>query len=429
MPDDPVRDEARLLAARTDGLARGVRVRREREVDRAPGVRDEARLVRRDARLGDGDLRRPASRSCSRATSTSRRTTATCTTRRSGAARTWRASRSASGSRRSRTWASPISGVRRPATSRGRSRGGTTGWAPSTGGGGFGSTSLLGSAPVAERLLSVTVDREERKPTSGRGQAQRPRAGGAHPERRMTELPGPLVDAAWLEAHLDAGDLVVADVRWVAGGGAAAARALFEAGHIPGAVYLEVDDDLAAAAFDGPGRHPLPSPEAFAATMASCRDRRRHRGGRLRRRAWLLRGASVVDARRAGRAGRAPRRWTDELGRSPRDRAARGRARARGVLAQAVAAPMSSWAPTRSRGRSRPPTRPCSTPACPSATAARWNRSIRWRATSPGRSAHPGWRTSTRGAVGSWTPAPCESGSSRSGSRSIVRRSPTAARA
>ncbi|MGZ5349808.1 MAG: sulfurtransferase [Actinomycetota bacterium] len=83
----------------------------------------------------------------------------------------------------------------------------------------------------------------------------------------MTELPGPLVDAAWLEAHMDAGDLVVADVRWVAGGGAAAARALFEAGHIPGAAYLGIDDDLAAPAFDGPGRHPLPSPEAFAATM------------------------------------------------------------------------------------------------------------------------------------------------------------------
>ena len=83
----------------------------------------------------------------------------------------------------------------------------------------------------------------------------------------MTELPGPLVDGPWLVAHLGAGDLVVADVRWVAGEGAAAGRERFEAGHIPGAVYLGVDDDLTAPPFDGPGRHPLPSPEVFAATM------------------------------------------------------------------------------------------------------------------------------------------------------------------
>jgi thiosulfate/3-mercaptopyruvate sulfurtransferase len=83
----------------------------------------------------------------------------------------------------------------------------------------------------------------------------------------MTELPGPLVDVAWLEAHLGVDDLVIADVRWVAGGGAAEGRARFEAGHIPGAVYLGVDEDLAAAAFDGPGRHPLPEPRAFAETM------------------------------------------------------------------------------------------------------------------------------------------------------------------
>jgi thiosulfate/3-mercaptopyruvate sulfurtransferase len=83
----------------------------------------------------------------------------------------------------------------------------------------------------------------------------------------MTELPGPLIDAAWLEEHLEAVDLVVADVRWVAGRGAAAGRARFEAGHIPGAVYLGIDDDLTAPPFDGPGRHPLPVPEAFATTM------------------------------------------------------------------------------------------------------------------------------------------------------------------
>ncbi|MEO8477950.1 MAG: sulfurtransferase [Actinomycetota bacterium] len=85
----------------------------------------------------------------------------------------------------------------------------------------------------------------------------------------MTELPGPLVDAAWLVTHRDDADLVVADVRWVPHGGSEASIDLFEAGHIPGAVFLNLDDDLAARAFDGPGRHPLPTPGAFAATMGA----------------------------------------------------------------------------------------------------------------------------------------------------------------
>jgi thiosulfate/3-mercaptopyruvate sulfurtransferase len=81
------------------------------------------------------------------------------------------------------------------------------------------------------------------------------------------ELPGgPLVDAAWLAEHLDDSGLVVADVRWVPDGDASEA---FEAGHIPGAVSLDADRDLASRAFvDGPGRHPLPKAEAFARSMS-----------------------------------------------------------------------------------------------------------------------------------------------------------------
>ena len=39
------------------------------------------------------------------------------------------------------------------------------------------------------------------------------------------------------------------------------------AGHIPQAVYADLDKDLAAAVARGTGRHPLPAPEAFAATL------------------------------------------------------------------------------------------------------------------------------------------------------------------
>jgi thiosulfate/3-mercaptopyruvate sulfurtransferase len=40
----------------------------------------------------------------------------------------------------------------------------------------------------------------------------------------------------------------------------------YQAGHLPGAVWVDLDTDLTAR--DGPGRHPLPDPAAFAARMA-----------------------------------------------------------------------------------------------------------------------------------------------------------------
>src|ERR1700675_850970 len=72
--------------------------------------------------------------------------------------------------------------------------------------------------------------------------------------------------SSWRGANLSSADLVVADVRWVPGG---SARESFEVRHIPGAVLLDADKDLAAPAFKGgPGRHPLPAPADFARTMS-----------------------------------------------------------------------------------------------------------------------------------------------------------------
>ncbi|MCE8032338.1 MAG: sulfurtransferase [Halomonas sp.] len=45
-----------------------------------------------------------------------------------------------------------------------------------------------------------------------------------------------------------------------------AGRRLWEAGHVPGSLHLDLDRDLAAAPGEG-GRHPLPTPEAFTATL------------------------------------------------------------------------------------------------------------------------------------------------------------------
>ena len=62
------------------------------------------------------------------------------------------------------------------------------------------------------------------------------------------------------------GPLVVADVRWYLDG--RSGRAAYEAGHVPGAVFVPVEGVLAGPGDRGPGRHPLPGPAVFAAAMA-----------------------------------------------------------------------------------------------------------------------------------------------------------------
>jgi thiosulfate/3-mercaptopyruvate sulfurtransferase len=76
---------------------------------------------------------------------------------------------------------------------------------------------------------------------------------------------GPLVEAAWLADHL--AEVVVCDVRWYLDG--RSGRAAFEAGHIPGARFVDVDVDLAGPPGGTAGRHPLPDPGAFAQSMSA----------------------------------------------------------------------------------------------------------------------------------------------------------------
>ncbi|WP_116368685.1 sulfurtransferase [Parahaliea mediterranea] len=48
-----------------------------------------------------------------------------------------------------------------------------------------------------------------------------------------------------------------------------AGRAAYEAGHLPGAFYLDLERDLSAPQGRHGGRHPLPAPADFAATLAA----------------------------------------------------------------------------------------------------------------------------------------------------------------
>jgi len=80
---------------------------------------------------------------------------------------------------------------------------------------------------------------------------------------------GPLITVAALAARLEDGDpaLRIIDCRWYLGrpGDGVAA---YRAGHLPGAIHLDVDTDLVAPS--GPGRHPLPDPAWLADRLGAA---------------------------------------------------------------------------------------------------------------------------------------------------------------
>jgi thiosulfate/3-mercaptopyruvate sulfurtransferase len=82
----------------------------------------------------------------------------------------------------------------------------------------------------------------------------------------VLSLPGPLVSVDWLAAHRTDPNLRMADVRWSLSG--PPGRERFEAGHIPGAVFLDADRELSSPG-EGPGRHPIPSAEKLAAVLGA----------------------------------------------------------------------------------------------------------------------------------------------------------------
>jgi thiosulfate/3-mercaptopyruvate sulfurtransferase len=76
-----------------------------------------------------------------------------------------------------------------------------------------------------------------------------------------------LISPESLAARLGEPDLRIVDVRWVLGQ-PGRGRQAYDAGHLPGAIF--VDLDTALTAHIGPGRHPLPSPTDFVAALAAA---------------------------------------------------------------------------------------------------------------------------------------------------------------
>jgi thiosulfate/3-mercaptopyruvate sulfurtransferase len=101
-----------------------------------------------------------------------------------------------------------------------------------------------------------------------------------------------LISVGELCARITDPDVRVVDVRWYLnrpGSG----RAAYESGHIPGAIFLDLDADLSASY--GPGRHPLPDAEDFRRRLERAGIGSRHlvvayddTGGTTAARLWWM---------------------------------------------------------------------------------------------------------------------------------------------
>jgi thiosulfate/3-mercaptopyruvate sulfurtransferase len=83
----------------------------------------------------------------------------------------------------------------------------------------------------------------------------------------MADVGTPLISVPDLAEALGGPDRpTLIDVRWRLGGPPSTGAGVYRAGHLPGAVYVDLDTDLAG--HPGPdGRHPLPDMARFEATM------------------------------------------------------------------------------------------------------------------------------------------------------------------
>ncbi|NJL19895.1 MAG: sulfurtransferase [Leptolyngbyaceae cyanobacterium SM1_3_5] len=79
----------------------------------------------------------------------------------------------------------------------------------------------------------------------------------------------PIVSGKWLAEHLGDRNVVIADCRFSLTD-ASLGRQQYEAGHIPGAYYFDLNQDLSSPVQQHGGRHPLPEPDILAAKLAQA---------------------------------------------------------------------------------------------------------------------------------------------------------------
>ncbi len=104
-----------------------------------------------------------------------------------------------------------------------------------------------------------------------------------------------LVSTDWLASRLNDSNVRIADVRWYLFEKDKTGESEYLRGHIPGAVFIDVDTALAKHGVIGPGRHPIPDVSVFAEAMSRAGiDTNTHvvayddRGGATCARLWWL---------------------------------------------------------------------------------------------------------------------------------------------
>jgi thiosulfate/3-mercaptopyruvate sulfurtransferase len=81
----------------------------------------------------------------------------------------------------------------------------------------------------------------------------------------------PLVSTAWLAERLSSNEIAIVDATWFMPGEGKLGRDAYAAGHIPGAVFFDIDE-IADRSTDLP--HMLPGPDAFAEAVGALGLRR-----------------------------------------------------------------------------------------------------------------------------------------------------------
>ena len=84
----------------------------------------------------------------------------------------------------------------------------------------------------------------------------------------------PVVSAAWLHEHLDDPQVAIADCRFSLMQ-TALGQEHYQASHIPGAVYLDLNQDLSGPVSQHGGRHPLPDVDQLSSRLSAmgvCSD-------------------------------------------------------------------------------------------------------------------------------------------------------------
>ena len=101
-----------------------------------------------------------------------------------------------------------------------------------------------------------------------------------------------LISVDQLAARIHDPALRIVDVRWYLGR-TGEGRVAYDAGHIPGAIFADLDTDLRAP--EGPGRHPLPDPAVFADRLGALGIGSEHQvvayddvGGGIAARLWWM---------------------------------------------------------------------------------------------------------------------------------------------